>query len=174
MDEHSQAPQPKLAAQDHRLGAHEPWLVHVDVYLEDDTTTPPQFRIESCLPGEPRNGERYLVFENHYRPGFRIMFQLHDLTEQGYTFPRSANEAVWSKRGNDCPGEDWAKNDVFAPRWVIEPDLTELVVDFANGRDEKGEPVGDFRYTLNVTKKGGQLLHLDPGGTGMNGDTLMR
>src|ERR1044071_7835115 len=72
----------------------DPWLVQVDVYL--DSADPLQFHIESCLPQETRNfggkNEKYLVFNNNCRPGFRIVFQLHDLTNPdptapGYRFP---------------------------------------------------------------------------------------
>lgn len=161
------------------LGAHEPWLVQVDVYLSDDTTNPPEFQIESCLPHKTHTiagkNEEYLVFDNHYRPGFRILFQLHDLTNMddptnGYRFPHKAQDAVWSQKGSVCPSQHCTP-EVFVPVRVIEPDGTTLVVDFRNEKDQNGNPVGDFRYTLRVTKDGGNnFLELDPGGTGNNGN----
>ena len=173
MDEHSKGPQPQPQAEERGLQNGDPWLVQVDVYLEDDTTTPPTFRVESCLPNKVRQfggrDEKYLVFENNLRPGFKILFQLHDLTTHGgYTFPRRPDDAVWSKIGEDCPHAGTSEgNEVFDPVRIIEPDRTTLVVRFENTN-----PIGDFRYTLNVTKTGERpFLELDPGGTGMNGQS---
>ena len=85
-------------------GPTEPWKVQVDVYLEDDTTDPPTFRIESCLPSyEEKPGDNILVFHNNGRPGFQMIFHLHDRTDKGYRFPRQESDAVWSKIGDDCP-----------------------------------------------------------------------
>jgi hypothetical protein len=157
------------------LGVHEPWLVQVDVYLSDDTTDPPEFQIESCLPRVTHTvgnkNEEYLVFDNHWRPGFRILFQLHDMTNMddpanGYRFPHQAKDAVWSQQGDKCPTEHCTP-EVFVPVRVMEPDGTTLVVDFRNETN-----IGKFRYTLRVTKDDGQnFLELDPGGTGNNGSS---
>jgi hypothetical protein len=154
----------------------EPWLVQVDVYL--DSVDPLGFRIKSCLPLESRyfagKEEEYLVFNNHCRPGFKIIFELHssdtDPDTQGYRFPHRADDAVWSQKGDECPRE-YHDDKVFEPVRVIEPDGTSLVVEFKNEK-VNGNGIGDFRYTLNLVKDGAQPLELDPGGTGNNGNTL--
>jgi hypothetical protein len=157
----------------------EPWLVQVDVYL--DSADPLKFHIESCLPQETRNfggkDENYLVFNNNCRPGFKIVFQLHDLTNtdpdtKGYRFPHRADDAVWSKKADECPRE-YCEEKVFEPIRVIEPDGTALVVEFKNQK-VNDKPIGDFRYTLNLIKDGAEPLQLDPGGTGNNGSSLWR
>jgi hypothetical protein len=155
----------------------EPWLVQVDVYL--DSVDPLAFHLESCLPQEIRNfggkDEKYLVFNNNCRPGFKILFELHDLTNddpnvKGYRFPHRADDAVWSQRGAECPRE-YCKDKVLEPVRVVEPDGATLVVEFKNEKVNE-KPLGDFRYTLNVIKDGAQPLQLDPGGTGNNGQSL--
>lgn len=157
----------------------EPWLVQVDVYL--DSVDPLAFHLESCLPQEVRNfggkNENYLVFNNHCRPGFKILFELHDLTNtdptaNGYRFPHKADDAIWSQRGDECPRQ-YCKDIVLEPVRVVEPNGTTLVVEFKNEK-LNDQPVGDFRYTLNVMKDGAQPLQLDPGGTGNNGQSLWR
>jgi hypothetical protein len=155
----------------------EPWLVQVDVYL--DSVDPLSFHLESCLPQDVRNfggkEEKYLVFNNNCRPGFKILFELHDLTNtdpttKGYRFPHRADDAVWSQPGNECPRE-YCDDKVFEPVRVVEPDGATLVVEFKNEK-RNGQPVGDFRYTFNITQDGAQPLQLDPGGTGNNGQSL--
>jgi hypothetical protein len=85
----------------------------------------------------------------------------------GYRFPHRADDAIWSRIGDGCPDGSWAKNEVFKPVRVVEPDGTTLVVDFRND-----SYIGDFRYTLRVTKDDGRTyLELDPGGTGTNGNS---
>jgi hypothetical protein len=171
IDGHSQGPEhwderlTGLAAPD------QPWQVQVDVYLEDDSDpADPKFHIECPLPWTDVGGEKYLRFENRCRPGFEILFHLHDLTGKGYTFPKREDEAVWSKIGNDCPDEAWGKNEVFNPQRVVQPDQLTLVVRNDNDKKENGDPVGHFRYTLNVTLGGRKpYLHLDPGGDDQNG-----
>jgi hypothetical protein len=78
--------------------------------------------------------------------------------------------------GDTCPRE-YHDDKVLEPVRVIEPDGTSLVVEFKNEKiiKERGtdpQPIGDFRYTLNLIKDGAQPLQLDPGGTGNNGSTL--
>ena len=157
----------------------EPWLVQVDVYL--DSVDPLAFHIESCLPQEVRNfggkDEKYLIFNNNCRPGFKILFELHDLTNSdptapAYRFPHRADDALWSQRGNECP-RSYCDDKVFNPVRVVEPDGSTLVVDFANDK-RNGEPVGDFRFTFNLIKDKADSLQLDPGGTGNNGVSLWR
>jgi hypothetical protein len=188
MDDHTKGPPPQPAerAQGERLSELEggipkgdPWLIQVDVYL--DSVNPLAFHLESCLPQEVRNfggkNEKYLVFNNNCRPGFRILFELHDLTNEdpnasGYRFPHKADDAVWSQKKDECP-RDYCDDKVFEPVRVVEPNGTTLVVDFKNEKVD-GQPVGDFRYTLNLIKDGAQPLQLDPGGTGNNGQSLWR
>lgn len=174
MDDYSKGKDPQPSMEARGLAKNEPWQVQVDVYLEDDSTDPPKFRVESCLPHKIRDfkgkDEKYLVFHNNHRPGFRILFQLHDLTAGGaYRFPKVARDAVWSKIGDECPRKgSWEKSEVFNVERVSNETL--LVVRFENERI-----IGDFRYTLNVTKTGDQpYLELDPGGTGMNGQPIFR
>lgn len=155
----------------------EPWLVQVDVYL--DSVDPLAFHLESCLPQEERNfggkDEKYLIFNNNWRPGFKILFELHDLTNddpdaKGYRFPHRPDDAIWSQRGEACPRE-YCEDKVFQPVRVIEPDGATLVVEFKNEK-VNGKAIGDFRYTFNLIKDGAQPLQLDPGGTGNNGQSL--
>jgi hypothetical protein len=167
MNEHSNHPQPGLGHHSFPQREDDPWLVQVDVFL-DDVKNPknPKFRLRSCLPQEKRNvngkEERYLIFTNYDRNGFKIFFQLHDKTGGNYCFPNKADDAVWSKTGKKCPDEAWATNTVFQPVEVI--DGKTLVVEFPNKT-----VIGDFRYTLRVTNDGGSTyVDLDPGGTGNN------
>jgi len=147
-----------------------PWQIQMDVYLEDDQSDPPKFRIECPLPiKEVKPGETYVVFQNKCRPGFDILFHLHDETHKGYTFPKHADEAVWSKIGTTCPDERWGKNEVLSPKRVL-PDGLTLVVNNNNDKKEDGSPIGLFRYTLNVGLNGEKpYLQLDPGGDDQNG-----
>jgi len=153
------------------LAQGEPWQVQVDVYL--DRVHPLKFRVESCLPQQMKKGEKYIQFDNNFRPGFRILFQLHDMTDSGYTFPAKAEDGVWSRVGDECPDETWAsdpdykKYKVFDPERVINSQTT-LVVRFENKTQ-----IGDFRYTINVVNDRGDTLHLDPGGTGNNGQSFV-
>lgn len=171
MNDYSKGPQPQLQPQLDAPGLQkdEPWQVQVDVYLK--SVEPLQFQIESCLPQEKHDfggkEEKYIVFKNNCRPGFRILFQLHDMTDPGgYMFPKDAQAAIWSKIGDECPTE-YCEDKVFEPVRVIPPDYTTLVVRFENK-----ERIGDFRYTLNLVKDGAEPLQLDPGGTGDNGSSF--
>lgn len=155
------------------LGKDKPWIVYVDVYLHSDV--PGDFNIESCLPTHKHTHggkeEDYLVFDNHKRPGFTILFQLHDETGQGYRFPDSNADAVWSRYGNECPAgpNNDPNKDVFEDAEVIESDQTILKVRY---RNQPAHPPAHFRYTLNVTTDGKTpYLALDPGGTGNNGNS---
>lgn len=171
-DEHGRErglqPEPNAAV----MGPNEPWTVQVDVYLEDDTTDPPKFRIDSCLPSYDEKGDKILEFHNNNRPGFEVHFHLHDMTGKGYVFPKHEDDAVWSKIGNQCPETE--AHEVFEPKRVVQPDQTMLVV--KNDNDKKnGSPIGRFRYTLNVSTTGrSPYLPLDPGGDDMNGPRTLR
>lgn len=176
----SQRAKPQSEARVHKRaiakGPNERWKVQVDVYLKDDTTNPPEFRVESALPSYPEKpGDNILVFNNNGRPGFEILFHLHDLTGKGYRFPRNRDDAVWSKIGDECPEMEPDEADrVFRPVRVFEPDGDKLIVENDNEKKRDGNPIGRFRYTLNVTTKEngtGPYLHLDPGGDDMNGPT---
>ena len=163
-----------MGFEEHRRGleAGKPWAVQIDVYLDDDSGPKPQFRVMSCLQSYENDcGDTYVVFENKCRPGFEIIFQLHDLTGKGYTFPKDADDAVWSKMGDDCPDEAWSKDKryaesrVFTPLRVMQPDQLSLVVKNDNEKKADGNPIGRFKYTLNVGKGGAKpYLPLDPGG----------
>jgi hypothetical protein len=183
---HSDEPESRENACFVELAAKEkPWQIQIDVYLVDDKTDPPKFTIECQLPSyevksdDPRQPpKKYIVFENKHRPGFDILFHLHDETENGYKFPRRADEAVWSRAGEDCPDEAWSKHKdydscrVFDPIRVVEPDLMTLVVHNENDKKPDGNKIGRFSYTLTVEAViDGQkrVLHLDPGGDDQNG-----
>jgi hypothetical protein len=173
-DEHSKGPQPKLMPESlvEALKSARPWQVQIDVYLEDDESDPPVFRIESCLPLSPAStkADKILLFENNHRPGFEILFHLWDLTGKGYRFPQNAKDAIWSKIGNDCPEEE--AYEVLRPiRTGDDPHsgLPMLVV-FNENDKRDGKEIGQFRYSLNVTRDGGaNVVHLDPGGDDQNG-----
>lgn len=154
-------------------GAGKPWTVEIDVYLVSDADpAAPEFRVESCLESYDEGGEKYLVFRNNCRPGFDIHFQLHDLTNKGYRFPRHEDDSVWSKIGTDCPKSE--AHEVLTPKRVVEPDGTMLV---AHNRNDKrnGRNIGKFRYALNVSTTGrAPYLSLDPGGDDMNGGISFR
>src|SRR6476661_5163336 len=110
-DDHS-APQSEHETQPSERGLPkgDPWIVYVDVYLK--SVSPLDFEIKSCLPTEKRNvggkDDNYLIFDNSFRPGFLIFFQLHDLTGTGekYRFPKRDDDAVWSHYGDVCPDEN--------------------------------------------------------------------
>ena len=160
-------------------GSKKPWLVQVDVYLENDD--PVDFTISSSLPGKYARGEKnpILQFHNNHRPGFDILFLLHDGTGKGYQFARDLDEAVWSRIGDVCPDER-CDPPIFEPKSVHGPDDNNpprLLVHFDNpDPDKTGSGIGRFRYTLNVSTNGSKpYKHLDPGGDGMNGArTLLR
>ena len=140
--------------------------VHIDVILNSEAKG--DFRIEphpeNSLPKGP--GDE-LVFENKGHSGFFIYFHLKDPNKLGYKFPddhKLVNDAVWSKMGKGaCPDDGiW---DVFIPRKVIDKGMTLKV----RNLNEKPD-IGDFGYTLRVTKDEGRTyLALDPGGTNKNG-----
>jgi hypothetical protein len=139
--------------------------VYVDVTLNSET--PGDFTIEPFPPGSlPKGPKGELVFENKGHPGFFVHFRLQDRTGLGYFFPRpnDRKEAVWSQRVEDaCP--ESAVWDVFDPRNISGDRLTLIV------HNPNVAPVlGQFGYTLRVTKNNGQdYLPLDPGGDNRNG-----
>ena len=84
-----------------------------------------------------------------------------------YTFPpqNKVQEASWSQVGSNCPTAP--AYDVFDPKRV-ENSQTTLVVFNAN----PSPALGNFKYTLRVTKDGGTTYcELDPGGVDKNGAT---
>lgn len=172
-DGQSQGPRPEPQSVERTGGGGKPWTVEIDVYLiSDDDPSSPVFEVVSCLPAYEKDGEKYLVFENNCRPGFDIHFHLHDRTGKGYRFPRHENDAVWSKIGTDCPRSE--EHAVLEPRRVVEPDGTMLVVHNRNDKKD-GNPIGQFRYTLNVSTTGrSPYLPLDPGGDDRNGGSTFR
>jgi hypothetical protein len=156
-----------------------PWQVQIDVYLKNDD--PVEFSIECPLESyeveDAKVGtKKYVVFKNNHRPGFDILFHLHDLTGKGYKFPRRPEDAVWSKIGEDCPDEAWSKHHdyddcrVFDPSRVVMPEQLTLVVHNENDKKPDGKPIGRFSYTLNVGINGERpYIPLDPGGDDQNG-----
>jgi hypothetical protein len=145
-----------------RQPKRDPWTVEIDVYLTSDADPDhPVFEIDSFLKDEAD----LLRFHNKGRPGFKVVFHLHDETGCGYHFsgPPRVREAVWSQVGKACP---------TAPAWeVFEPikifnDGMSLVV----RNENPSPPQGEFRYTLRVTTGGGKYLALDPGGFNQNGN----
>ena len=139
-----------------------PWTVEVDVHLKSDSC-PPDFTIESFL--KEGRGDR-LVFNNAGRPGFNIVFRLHDETGKGYRFPshQQRKDAVWSQLGaNCCPtSERW---EVFEPKRVFDDEMALTVYN-----PNPSPAQGDFTYTLRVTADGTNYLELDPGGLNQNGN----
>ena len=143
----------------HGLGPNSHWEVEVDVYLEA-ATDPPQFSIETSMPV---NEDGEIVFKNRGRHGFVILFNLHDLTGQGYYFPGPPDlkEALWSAEGAGCPAcaGQWSQ---FSTIRVTNKNMT-LVVRNLN------DTVTQFGYILRVTKDDNNYLALDPGGDNQNG-----
>ena len=139
----------------------EPWTVEVDVHLLE-ASNPPKFCIESFL----KDPDDKLVFNNNGRPGFKIVFHLHDETGEGFRFPeeRDKDEAVWSQLGSTCPKRKVL--DVLKPIRIFD-DGTKLTVHNPNPHP----PQGEFTYTLRVTN-GRKWLDLDPGGVNQNGHYL--
>ena len=154
-----------------RLASDKPWPVDIDVYLYD-ANDPDGFEVVSILPidnSDPK--DPLLVFENKDRPGFKLLFHLHDQTGEGYRFADDADDAVWSiKAEKGCPTK--IAHEVFKPLRV--KDGTLLVVENENS-DKDGGPIGKFRYTLNVSKDGKPpYLPLDPGGNDQNGPRTVK
>jgi hypothetical protein len=146
-----------------KMGSREPWLVEIDVHLTKGCPNP-EFKIHSTLPTKLKGKEELLVFDNNHRPGFNIRFNLIDETGEGYTFPpqRKIKDACWSKVGSECPAS--AVWQVLDPR-NVSPDGLSLWV-----YNENPSPaLGEFQYTLNVLKEGGDYCPLDPGGVDNNG-----
>ena len=136
----------------------------VTVVLNSDN--PLDFDIESDDLPKDANGD--LVFHNDGHPGFQVEFELDDKLELGYLFPPNNNkqDAVWSKLGTSvCP--DSPCHEVFKVQ-SVRPHRKSLLVLNPNS----GKVLGDFGYTLRVTKTdGAPYLDLDPGGVNQNGPT---
>ena len=145
-----------------------PKAKEVTINVTLNSEKPGDFKIEpSPLDSLPTGPDGELIFKNADHPGFFVTFHLIDLTQKNYRFPPNSKkkQAVWSTMGEgDCPAEpgEWA---VFKPV-NISGDGMNLRVHNAN----VGAEVGDFSYTLRVTKDGGTKYHdLDPGGKNQNG-----
>lgn len=162
----------------------DPRVVFVDVYIDDPTTDPPQFRVVPSrknpdqLPTKPNPvnpGRPEIIFHNNGNPGFNIHFELKGNTH-GYFFPTTEEEipdAVWSKCGSECPAEGRV-HEVFEPRQVEEtgypPEPRILIVHNRN----PGPPPGQrkFKYNLRVTN-GTDWKNLDPPGDNTNGSYVL-
>lgn len=162
-------PQYEQEAIERRLPKGQPWEVDIDVYLYDASDPKDGFKVKSVLPIEIDDSDppiEYIIFENKGRPGFKLLFHLHDETGQNYQFAENKDDAIWSREGDDkCPDE--AEHAVLEP--VRVKDGTLLVV--KNENDEKdGKKIGKFRYTLRVGKGGKPpYIPLDPGGVDQDG-----
>lgn len=162
-------PQSECEEQDsRRMAPEKPWAVELDVYLYEDSD-PPKFEVVSTLPTDKTDPEDpLLIFENKGRPGFELRFHLYDQTGKNYRFPLHEDDAVWSiVAESGCPSSE--AHEVLKPLRVTEPNGTMLVA--KNENDQKnGQPIGKFRYTLNVSTTGrAPYLSLDPGGVDQNG-----
>jgi len=145
----------------------QPWDVEIDIHLKKGCPDP-QFEIYTTLPVS--NGA--IEFRNNHRPGFNITFTLYDESGENYLFPPQSKvrEACWSLRGNTCPTS--AAYDVFDPR-TVDHSRTTLVVFNDNPDADHGGPLGEFMYTLRVTKdECASYCCLDPGGNDMNGPRI--
>jgi hypothetical protein len=138
-----------------------PWEVDVDVYVHAEDHEPP-FEIESYLQAQ-KDGN--LQFHNRGRHGFNVRFTLHDLTGEGYQWPRpnEVNQALRSQEGDGCPGTTCGQWDQFEAKSIIQ-NRKVLIVRNLNEYEAK------FGYVLRITKNDGQSYRdLDPGGDNWNG-----
>ncbi len=137
----------------------------VEVELHSDN--PIDFTVTST--DLPIDAKGCLIFCNDHHPGFHIHFKFSDMTNAGYLFPpnNDKQEAVWSKLGASCP--ESPAHDIFTVISVCQDQKTLKV------HNRNPEPaLGEFHYTLRVTKDGGaSYLPLDPGGFNQNGPSLM-
>jgi hypothetical protein len=143
-----------------------PWDVDVDVYVYAEDHDPP-FVIESYLQVE-ENGN--LQFHNRGRHGFNVRFNLHDLSGEGYQWPRpnDVDEALRAQKGEGCPPTDCDPWDQFKAKNIIQ-NRKILVVRNLNEYEAK------FGYVLRVTKDDGVTYRdLDPGGDNWNGNWAAR
>jgi hypothetical protein len=139
-----------------------PWEVDVDVYVYAEDHDPP-FLIESYLQ-TAQNGN--LQFHNRGRDGFNVRFTLHDLSNQGYQWPRpnEVAQALRSQQGEGCPPANCGHWDQFEPKSIIH-NRKVLIVRNLNEYEAK------FGYTLRITKDDGATYReLDPGGDNWNGN----
>jgi hypothetical protein len=134
------------------------WSVDIDVYVDDENVQPP-FWLETCLPV---NSSDEIVFHNRGRHGFTINFILHDQTQNGYLFPTSKKDAMWSTPGAGCPPLDSGQWKEFTVQDVSKDRLT------LTARNLNETPT-QFGFTLRVQDKNGAFRNLDPGGDNQNG-----
>ena len=149
----------------HGMGPDSSWTVGVDVYLEDATSVPPKFNIQTCLPTKA-NGD--IVFNNSGRHGFTLLYHLHDLTNSGYHFPGPphVDDGLWSRQGAGCPPDNYGKQwSEFTSLRVTDGGMTLIIRNFNDTQTE-------FGYLLRVTKDDRTYLALDPGGDNNNGNYL--
>lgn len=154
-----EAPNPSTVRKMIRSMAKKPWLSEVDIYLGPPRNRP-SFELQTGLE---MNRAKRIVFRNRRRPGFIIKFRLHDPRNFGYRFPSDPMDAVWSKAGTVCPKA--AVRTIFWP-FAVEDEGMTLVVYNKN----PGPAIGYFKYSLRVTRDGGNSFELlDPGGNDQNG-----
>lgn len=161
-----------------------PRIVFVDVYIDDPTNDPPEFRVELSAKNNPQlptqqnpanPDQPEIVFHNDHHPGFEIHFELKGNTH-GYFFPPPSqmDDAVWSKCGTVCPMGPRAIHDVFRAIRVDEtgypPERRILIVRNNNPEVPPGSKQGQgkFMYNLRVTN-GTDWRNLDPPGDNTNG-----
>lgn len=145
----------------------------VQVTVTLNSERPDDFTIEPEPVGSlPKGTDGELVFRNDGHSGFWIFFNLVDKTGLGFKFierdknnNKVVDDAVWSALGaNNCPKS--AIRDVLRARAVLNDGMTLKVRNSNVDRDE----LGQFTYTLRVSKDGGANYHpLDPGGDNRNG-----
>ncbi|HEX6218949.1 MAG TPA: hypothetical protein VFZ35_06710, partial [Sphingomicrobium sp.] len=95
-----------------------PWEVDVDVYVHPEDHDPP-FEIESYL--QTKEGGN-LQFYNRGRHGFFVRFHLHDLTGEGYQWPRPSDidKALRSSPGEGCPPDTCGQWREFEANRIIQ------------------------------------------------------
>jgi hypothetical protein len=146
---------------------HDAWDVDVYVYLHSETIG--DFTVESYLQSDPHSNQ--LIFYNRRHPGFDVNFHLIDETGFGYRFPQPAHreDGIWSQLGTTCPTSAAPVWDVFVRDSI---DVRDRGLTVRAHNPNEAPAVGEFRYTLNVSRDGEPpYLPLDPGGTNNNGST---
>lgn len=151
-----------------------PWPVEVDVYLIDDSDPDdPKFELRSTLPAEDPDSEHpTFIFDNRGRPGFDIRFYLYDQTGKGYQFAKNRADAVWSTIGeHGCPTS--AAHEVLECLRVDQSGT--MLVARNENKERDGEPIGMFRYSLNISVNGQRpYLCIDPGGDDRDGPRTLK
>lgn len=139
------------------------WIVDVDVYLFDESQNPP-FELRTYLP---KDDDGDIVFENHWRPGYLVRFNLKGPKASSYFFPDDPDDSLYSTRGSTgCPDASSKPYPQFRAAEVEAGNKTLLVKNL----NQSGQG-GKFRYTLRVLDQKGNERLIDPGGANMNGAT---